>query len=121
MSPNGLWRIARTGLVSLVVIAAFAGLALGDRWLWMAARWSPYSSGGGDLDTANIVALLAIALVKGALLWLILRTPAPGPLNGRAKALRGLLYLAVAYTLVLRWGRSTWSSCSRARRGRGSS
>ncbi|TYB66652.1 DUF2339 domain-containing protein [Nonomuraea sp. PA05] len=101
MSPNGLWRIARIGLVSLVVIAAFAGLALGDRWLWMAARWSPYSSGGGDLDTANIVALLVIALVKAALLWLILRTPVPGPLDRRAKALRGLLYLAVAYALVL--------------------
>ncbi|WP_431922211.1 hypothetical protein [Nonomuraea jabiensis] len=47
------------------------------------------------------MALLVAALVKAAFLWLILRAPAPGPLDRRAKALRRLLYLAVAYTLVL--------------------
>jgi hypothetical protein len=78
---------------------------LGDAWLWAAVEWSPptyaefYTRGG--FDTPTTVALLVAALVKAALLWLILRAPAPGPLNRRAKALRRLLYLAVAYTLVL--------------------
>ncbi|MER5423088.1 hypothetical protein [Streptosporangium roseum] len=78
---------------------------LGDAWLWVAVEWSPpvyaefYARGGFDTPTA--VALLVAALVKAALLWLILRAPAPGPLDRRAKALRRLLYLAVAYTLVL--------------------
>ncbi|MEU4535466.1 DMT family transporter [Streptosporangium sp. NPDC023825] len=52
-------------------------------------------------DTPTTVALLVAALVKAALLWLILRAPAPGPLDRREKALRRLLYLAVAHTLVL--------------------
>ncbi|RCG30495.1 hypothetical protein DQ384_14350 [Sphaerisporangium album] len=79
---------------------------LGDAWLWVAVEWSPpayaefYAPGGG-LDTPTTVALLVAALVKAALLWLILRAPAPGPLDRRAKALRRLLYLAVAYALVL--------------------
>ncbi|MEV4014360.1 hypothetical protein AB0J35_28040 [Nonomuraea angiospora] len=78
---------------------------LGDTWLWVAVGWSPpayaefYTRGGFDLPT--VVALLVAVLVKAALLWLILRAPAPGPLHRRAKALRRLLYLAVAYTLVL--------------------
>ncbi|MFC7640268.1 hypothetical protein ACFQX6_03935 [Streptosporangium lutulentum] len=78
---------------------------LGDAWLWVAADWSPptyaefYARGG--FDTPTTVALLVAALVKAALLWLILRAPAPGPLDRRAKALRRLLYLAVAYVLVL--------------------
>ncbi|MFG1961930.1 hypothetical protein [Nonomuraea sp. NPDC049028] len=55
----------------------------------------------GGFDTPTTVVLLVAALVKAALLWLILRAPAPGPLNRRAKALRRLLYLAVAYSLVL--------------------
>ncbi len=86
-------------------MAAVAGLMLGDAWLWVAVEWSPpayaefYARGGFDTPTA--VALLVAALVKAALLWLILRAPAPGPLDRRAKALRRLLYLAVAYTLVL--------------------
>ncbi|SNS88609.1 hypothetical protein SAMN05216276_1018123 [Streptosporangium subroseum] len=78
---------------------------LGDAWLWVAVEWSPpayvefYAPDG--FDTLTTVALLVAALVKAALLWLILRAPAPGPLDRRAKALRRLLYLAVAYTLVL--------------------
>ncbi|MEU7838693.1 hypothetical protein [Nonomuraea sp. NPDC049129] len=55
----------------------------------------------GGFDTPTTVVLLVAALVKAALLWLILRAPAPGPLNRRAKALRRLLYLAAAYSLVL--------------------
>ncbi|WP_344891299.1 hypothetical protein [Nonomuraea antimicrobica] len=55
----------------------------------------------GGFDTPTIVALLVAAPVKAALLWLIVRAPAPGPLDRRAKALRRLLYLAVADSLVL--------------------
>ena len=105
MLSDNFWRIIRIGLVGLVLAAAGAGLALGDAWLWMAVDWSPpayaefYARGGFDPPT--VVALLVSALVKAALLWLILRAPAPGPLDRRAKALRRLLYLAVAYTLVL--------------------
>ncbi|WP_283139356.1 hypothetical protein [Rhizohabitans arisaemae] len=78
---------------------------LGDAWLWAAVEWSPsayadfYASDG--FDTPTTVALLVVALLKAELLWLILRAPAPGPLDPREKALRRLLYLAVAYTLVL--------------------
>ncbi len=77
----------------------------GDAWLWVAVEWSPpvyvewFAPDGFDTPTA--VALLVAALVKAGLLWLILRAPVPGPLDRRAKALRRLLYLAVAYTLVL--------------------
>ncbi|MEW9533905.1 hypothetical protein [Microbispora sp. NPDC049125] len=105
MLSGGSWRIIRTGLVSLVLAAAVAGLVLGDAWLWVAAEWSPpvyvkyYAPGGFDAQTA--VALLVAAMVKAALLWLILRAPLPGPLDRRTKALRRLLYLAVAYVLVL--------------------
>ncbi len=78
---------------------------LGDAWLWVAVEWSPPAYAGfyalDDFDTLTTVALLVAALVKAALLWLILRAPAPGPLDRREKALRRLLYLAVAYTLVL--------------------
>ncbi|MEU8172353.1 hypothetical protein AB0C14_05730 [Microbispora hainanensis] len=78
---------------------------LGDAWLWAAVEWSPpayaefYVRGG--FDAPLVAALLVAAVVKAALLWLILRAPAPGPLNRHATALRRLLYLAVAYTLVL--------------------
>ncbi|MEU6427623.1 hypothetical protein ABZ860_17175 [Microbispora sp. NPDC046973] len=98
-------RIIRIGLVGLVLAAAVAGLVLGDTWLWVAVEWSPpayaqfYARDGFDSSTA--VVLLVAALVKAAFLWLILRAPAPGPLDRRAKALRRLLYLAVAYALVL--------------------
>ncbi|MDA0633636.1 hypothetical protein OUY22_09420 [Nonomuraea sp. MCN248] len=51
--------------------------------------------------TLTVLALLVVAVVKAALLWLILRAPAPGRLDRREKALRRLLYLAVAYTVVL--------------------
>ncbi|GAB2486243.1 hypothetical protein GCM10027187_62280 [Streptosporangium sandarakinum] len=94
-------------MVGLVLAAAVVGLVLGDAWLWAAVEWSSpayakfYARGGFDPPT--VVALLVAAPVKAALLWLILRAPAPGPLDRRAKALRRLLYLAVAYTLVL-WG-----------------
>ncbi|MER5648094.1 hypothetical protein [Streptosporangium sp. NPDC002524] len=54
-------------------------------------------------DTLTTAALLVAALVKAALLWLILRAPARGPLDRREKALRRLLYLTVAYALVLRY------------------
>ncbi|MDP4500902.1 hypothetical protein [Nonomuraea turcica] len=105
MLPDSLWRIIRIGLVGLVLAAAVAGLVLGDIWLWVAVEWTPptyaefYARGG--FDTPTVVALLVAALVKAALLWVILRAPAPGPLDRRAKALRRLLYLAVAYALVL--------------------
>ncbi|MGP3919381.1 hypothetical protein [Nonomuraea sp. 10N515B] len=105
MLPDNLWRIIRIGLVGLVLAAAVAGLVLGDTWLWVAVEWTPptyaefYARGG--FGTPTVVALLVTALVKAALLWLILRAPAPGPLDRRAKALRRLLYLAVAYALVL--------------------
>ncbi|MFI6802704.1 hypothetical protein [Streptosporangium canum] len=105
MPSDGLWRIIRIGLVGLVLAAAVAGWALGDAWLWAAVEWSPPAYAGfdarGGFDTPTVVALLVAALVKAALLWLILRAPAPGPLDRRAKALRRLLYLAVADALVL--------------------
>jgi hypothetical protein len=105
VSSDGLWRIIRIGLVGLVLAAAVAGLVLGDSWLWVAVEWSPpdyaefYARAGFDATTTLV--LLVAVLVKAALLWLILRAPAPGPLDRRAKALRRLLYLAVAYALVL--------------------
>lgn len=78
---------------------------LGDAWLWVAVEWSPPAYAGfyarGGFDTLTTVVLLVAALVKAALLWLILRAPVPGPLDRRAKALRRLLYLTVAYALVL--------------------
>ncbi|MGI5268416.1 hypothetical protein ACQEUU_04640 [Nonomuraea sp. CA-218870] len=86
-------------------MAAVAGLVIGDAWLWTAVAWSPpvhlefYAPDG--FDTLTVVALLVVAVVKAALLWLILRAPAPGRLDRREKALRRLLYLAVAYTVVL--------------------
>ncbi|MEV4526998.1 hypothetical protein [Streptosporangium sp. NPDC049304] len=105
MLSDNLWRIIRIGVVGLVLAAAVAGLLLGDAWLWVAVEWSPPAYGefyGRDgFDTPTTVVLLVAALVKAALLWLILRAPAPGPLDRREKALRRLLYLAVAYTLVL--------------------
>ena len=61
--------------------------------------WSSTRRDG--FDTLTTAALLVAALVKAALLWLILRAPVPGPLDRRAKALRRLLYLAAAYALVL--------------------
>ncbi|WP_219499088.1 hypothetical protein [Nonomuraea ceibae] len=107
MLPDGLWRIARIGIVSLVLVAAAAGLVLGDVWLWAAAEWKPpyYAAFYGDagFDTATTVALLVAAVVKAAFLWLILRAPMPGPLDRRAKALRRLLYVAVADAIVLWW------------------
>ncbi|MEV4368775.1 hypothetical protein AB0J71_17020 [Nonomuraea sp. NPDC049637] len=78
---------------------------LGDTWLWVAAEWSPPTF--GELDTADGsgasvgLTLFGAALVKAALLWLILRTPEPGPLDRAERALRRLLYLAVAHALVL--------------------
>jgi hypothetical protein len=92
-------------LVGLVLAAAVAGLVLGDAWLWVAVQWSPPAYGEfyarDGFDTWTTVALLVVALAKAAVLWLILRAPAPGPLDRREKALRRLLYLAVAYTFVL--------------------
>ncbi|GGL16049.1 hypothetical protein [Planomonospora parontospora] len=105
MLSDGFWRVVRVGSVGLVLAAAVAGLALGDAWLWVAAEWSPPAYAGfhapDGFDTPTTVALFAAALVKAAFLWLILRAPAPGPLDRRAKALRRLLYLAVVYALVL--------------------
>ncbi|MDF5753568.1 hypothetical protein [Spongiactinospora sp. TRM90649] len=93
-------------MVGLAVAAAVAGLILGDPWLWVAAEWSSpafarFSTGEGGFSTTTTVALILAALVKAALIWLILRTPMRGPLDRREKALRLLLYLAVAYDLVL--------------------
>lgn len=79
---------------------------LGDAWLWAAVEWSPaYAEffAHDGLDTPTTVTLLVTALVKAALLWLILRPPAPGPMDRQTKALRLVLYLAVAYALVLRY------------------
>ncbi|KAB8188578.1 hypothetical protein FH608_043195 [Nonomuraea phyllanthi] len=91
--------------MGLVLAAAVAGLLIGDSWLWVAVQWSPPAYGAfyahNGFDTLTVVALLMAAPVKAALLWLILRAPAPGPLSRRARALRRLLYLAVAYALVL--------------------
>ncbi|MBG0823810.1 hypothetical protein HS048_24115 [Planomonospora sp. ID91781] len=103
MFSDGLWRIIRIGSVGLVLAATAAGLVLGDAWLWIAVEWSPptWFRPHDGFDTPTTVALLVAALVKAAFLWLILRTPAPGPLDRRARALRRLLYLAAAYTLVL--------------------
>ncbi|TLP59567.1 hypothetical protein [Microbispora triticiradicis] len=105
MLPDSLWRIIRIGSAGLVLAAAAAGLVLGDAWLWVAVEWSPPAFAGfyarGGFGTATVVALVVAALVKAALLWLILRAPAPGLLDRRARALRLLLYLAVAYALVL--------------------
>jgi hypothetical protein len=102
---DGFWRIIRIGVVGLILAAAVAGLALGDAWLWVAVEWSPPAYAGfyerGGFDTLTTGALLLAALVKAACLWLILRAPAPGPLDRREKALRRLLCLAVAYALVL--------------------
>ncbi|WP_327047196.1 hypothetical protein OG320_04715 [Microbispora sp. NBC_01189] len=105
MPSDGLWRILRIGTVGLFVAAVGAGLVAGESWLWVAVEWSPpayarfYSIGG--FDAAATAGLLMAALVKAALLWLILRTPVPGALDRGEKALRRLLYLAVAYDLVL--------------------
>ncbi len=81
------------------------GLVLGDAWLWAAVTWSPPDYAGfyarDGFDTSTTAALLVTALVKAALLWLILRAPVPGALDRREKALRRLLYLAAAYGLVL--------------------
>ncbi|MFG2074796.1 hypothetical protein [Nonomuraea maritima] len=78
---------------------------IGDAWLWVAVEWSPPSYGlpftDQELDTPTTVALVMAAVVKAAFLWLILRAPAPGPMDRRTKALRRLLYLTVAYDLVL--------------------
>jgi hypothetical protein len=98
---DNFWRIIRIGLPGLVLAATAAGLVLGDAWLWVAVEWSPPFTTNGGFDTPTTVALLVAAPVKAALLWLILRAPAPGPLDRREKALRRLLYLAVAYVLVL--------------------
>ncbi|MER7134677.1 hypothetical protein [Streptosporangium saharense] len=116
MLPDGLWRIARVGVVGLVLAAAVAGLVSGDARPWMVVDWSlaAYArfrvfnesgalDGSGGFDAPTTAALLGAALVKAVFLWLILRTPVRGPLDRREKALRRLLYLAVAYTLVLRY------------------
>ncbi|MFF4985991.1 hypothetical protein ACFY19_02315 [Streptosporangium saharense] len=116
MLPDGLWRIARLGVVGLVLAAAVAGLVLGDARPWMVVDWSlaayarlrVFDESGalnesGGFGAPTTVALLGAALVKAVFLWLILRTPVRGPLDRREKALRGLLYLTVAYTLVLRY------------------
>ncbi|MEU4513346.1 hypothetical protein AB0G05_27930 [Nonomuraea wenchangensis] len=73
----------------------------GDDWLWTAVAWSPPYGERAGFDASTTVMLLVTALAKAAFLWLILRTPLPGPLDRRARALRRLLYLAVAYALVL--------------------
>lgn len=105
MLPDGFWRVIRIGLVGLVLAATVAGLLIGDAWLWVAVEWAPPAYAGfyerEGFDTPTVVALLVAAPVKAACLWLILRAPARGPLDRREKALRGLLYLAVADGLVL--------------------
>ncbi|NUT41515.1 MAG: hypothetical protein HOV86_16155 [Thermoactinospora sp.] len=105
MPADTLWRLFRIASVSLVLAATVAGLVLGDAWLWAAVEWSPPAYGGfyaeRGFTTLTTTALLAAALVKAALLWLILRPPARGALDRTTKTLRRLLYLAVAYALVL--------------------
>ncbi|MFI6499664.1 hypothetical protein [Nonomuraea typhae] len=75
---------------------------LGDAWLWAAVAWWPAAEFHvpGGFDTPTTVALFVAALVKAACLWLILRAHVPGPLDRRPKALRWLLYLAVANALI---------------------
>ncbi|GAA4077885.1 hypothetical protein [Nonomuraea soli] len=105
MPADTLWRLFRIASVGLALAATVAGLALGDAWLWVAVEWAPPAHASffaqNGFDTLTTAALLAAALVKAALLWLILRPPARGALNRRTKLLRWLLYLAVAYALVL--------------------
>ncbi|WP_459802993.1 hypothetical protein [Herbidospora sp. RD11066] len=81
------------------------GVLFSDGLLWSAAHWSyndvlDYIEPHG-FDTTMKVMLVLTALVKAVFLWLILRTPERGPLDGRARALRVLLYVAVADVLVL--------------------
>nr|WP_062335096.1 hypothetical protein [Herbidospora sakaeratensis] len=105
MSPDGLWRKIRIGVVGLLLAAAAAGLVLGDTWLWVAVQWSPPPFMGfyatDEFDPATVAALVGAAVLKAAFVWSILRAPSPGPVTGREKALRLLLYGAVAYGLVL--------------------
>ncbi|GAB2945035.1 hypothetical protein ACFMQL_33265 [Nonomuraea fastidiosa] len=100
-------------MVSLVLLGAIAGLILGDDVLWVAVEWSPPPYIGffhrSPYGLAVVTALLAAAPVKAAALWIILRPPEPGPLSGRERALRLLLYLAVADGLVL-WAPISWIS-----------
>ncbi|WP_062429996.1 hypothetical protein [Herbidospora daliensis] len=105
MSSDGLWRIVKIGVVGLLLAAAAVGLVLGDTWLWAAVQWSPPPFMGfyatDEFDPETIAALLGAAVLKAAFVWSILRAPVPGPVTGREKALRLLLYVVVAYGLVL--------------------
>ncbi|WP_062344139.1 hypothetical protein [Herbidospora yilanensis] len=89
----------------MVLALVAVGAVFSDDVLWVGAEWSYpgllefYAPDG--LDATTRVVLIVAALVKAQLLWLILRPPAPGPLDRRERALRWLLYLAVAYDLVL--------------------
>ncbi|WP_285589060.1 hypothetical protein [Herbidospora sp. NBRC 101105] len=100
-----LWRIFRIAVVGLVLAAAAVGVVFSDDVLWVAVEWTHpsllefYAPDG--LDATAKAVLIVAAVVKATLLWLILRVPAPGPLDRRERALRWLLYLAVAYILVL--------------------
>ncbi|TKK90064.1 DUF2339 domain-containing protein [Herbidospora galbida] len=93
--------------MGLVLAAAVAGVVFDDALLWTAAEWTPAPDlelqfiRPDGFDVATKVMLVAAAFVKAGLLWLILRPPAPGPVNRGERALRWLLYLAVAYSLVL--------------------
>ncbi|MFB9476205.1 hypothetical protein ACFFR3_42485 [Nonomuraea salmonea] len=88
-------------------MATVVGLMRGEFWLWTAVVWSPPSFvpyvQPEPYGTVTIVTLLVAAAIKALFLWLILRAPRPGPLSGRERALRRLLYLAVAYSLILWW------------------
>ncbi|WP_157520797.1 hypothetical protein [Herbidospora daliensis] len=93
--------------MGLVLVLAAAGAVSSDALLWTAAEWEPAPHmeleflARDGLDATAKAALIAAAVVKAAFLWLILRPLAPGPLNGRERALRWLLYVAVAHALVL--------------------
>ncbi len=92
---------------------AAVGLASSDALLWTAAEWTTAPDLELDFiapdrfDVLTKAVLIVAAVVKAALLWLILRPLMPGLLNDRERALRWLLYAAVAYSLVL-WFPLMW-------------
>ncbi|MEV0585501.1 hypothetical protein [Nonomuraea sp. NPDC050310] len=107
MLSERLWRFVRVGAAGLLLVAVAAGLVLGDAWLWVAVLWSPpirwpSATTGEPGFSGLLTGLLVVAgLMKAGMVWLVLRAPRRGVLDRREAWLRGLLYLAVAVSLVL--------------------